>query len=69
MPEWSRKCPLGVPLIVCILTLAGPGPFLHVRRGGSDFRDLMFILSYYLLVGVVAVMTDGIRGCGSNDKK
>ena len=53
MPGWNRKCPLGVPLIVRILTLAGPGPFLHVNvgvgRGGSDFRDLMFILPYYLL--------------------
>ena len=53
MPGWNRKCPLGVPLIVHILTLAGPGPFLRadvgVGRGGSDFRDLVFILSYYLL--------------------
>ena len=50
---WSRECPMGVPLIVHILTLAGPGPFLRadvgVGRGGSDFRDLMFILPYYLL--------------------
>ena len=47
MPGWNRKCPLGVPLIVHILTLAGPGPFLcadvGVGRGGSDFRDLMFL--------------------------
>ena len=56
VPGWSRKCPLGVPLIVHILTLAGPGPFLcadvGVGRGGSDFRNLMFILSYYLLISI-----------------
>ena len=40
-------------LCLSILTLAGPGPFSHadfsVCRGGSNFRDLMFILPYYLL--------------------
>ena len=52
MPGWSRKCPLGVPLIVHILTLAGPDPFLRavvgVDQGGSDFRDFgvhSFLLS------------------------
>ena len=52
MPEWNRKCPLGVPLIVHILTLAGPDPFLRavvgVDQGGSDFRDFgvhSFLLS------------------------
>ena len=40
-------------LWLSILTLAGPSPFSHadfnVCRGGSNFRDLMFILPYYLL--------------------
>ena len=41
-------------LWLSILTLAGPDPSLHVDFsvcwGGSNFRDLMFILPYYLLV-------------------
>ena len=52
VPGWSRKCPLGVPLVVYIITFTGPGPFLHadvgVGRGGSDFRDLMFL--FFLII-------------------
>ena len=52
VPGWSRKCPLGVPLVVYILTLTGPDPFSHadvgVGRGGSDFRDLMFL--FFLII-------------------
>ena len=52
VPGWSRKCPLGVPLVVYILTFTGPDLFLHadvgVGRGGSDFRDLMFL--FFLII-------------------
>ena len=27
VPGWSRKCPLGVPLVVSVITFTGPGPF------------------------------------------
>ena len=33
VPGWSRKCPLGVPLVVYILTLTGPDPFSHAGVG------------------------------------
>ena len=40
-------------LRLSILTLAEPDLFLYadlsVDRGGSNFRDLMFLLPYYLL--------------------
>ena len=43
MPGWNRECPLGVPLTVYILTLAGPDSFLRalvsIGRGGLDLRD------------------------------
>ena len=52
MPGWNRECPLGVPLIVYILTLAGPDSFLRadvsIGWGGSDLRDFgvySFLLS------------------------
>ena len=52
MPGWNRECPLGVPLTVYILTLAGPDSFLRaivsIGRGGSDLRDFgvySFLLS------------------------
>ena len=52
MPGWSRKCPLGVPLVVYILTFAGPDLPLRadvgVGRGGSDFRDFVFL--FFLII-------------------
>ena len=52
MPGWNRECPLGVPLPVYILTLAGPDSFLRalvsIGRGGLDLRDFgvySFLLS------------------------
>ena len=52
MPGWNRECPLGVPLTVYILTLAGPDSFLRalvsIGRGGLDLRDFgvySFLLS------------------------
>ena len=43
VPGWSRKCPLGAPLVVSVMALIGPGPLiLTFGRGGSDFRDFMF---------------------------
>ena len=49
MLGWNRGCRLGVPLIVH-LNLDGTRPFLVCgSRCWSNFRDLMFILPYYLL--------------------
>ena len=52
MLGWNRECPLGVPLTVYILTLAGPDFFLRalvsIGRGGLDLRDFgvySFLLS------------------------
>ena len=57
MPGWNRECPLGVPLIVYILTLAGPDSFLRadvsIGWGGSDLRDFgvySFLLSSNRLI-------------------
>ena len=53
MPGWNRECPMGVPLIVHILTLAGPGPSLYADvgagRGWFRFSRVDVHLSYYLL--------------------
>ena len=54
MPGWNRECPLGVPLTVYILTLAGPDSFLRalvsIGRGGFDLRDfgVFFLIIFYL---------------------
>ena len=53
MPGWNRECPLGVPLTVYILTLAGPDSFLRalvsIGRGGFDLRDfgVFFLIIFY----------------------
>ena len=59
MPGWNRECPLGVPLTVYILTLAGPDSFLRavvsIGRGGSDLRDFgvySFLLSSIIVTAV-----------------
>ena len=50
VPGWSRKCPLGAPLVVSVMAFIGPGPFhVGVDRGRSDFRDFYVFLSYHLL--------------------
>ena len=56
VPGWSRECPMGVPLICSYLNLSRTRPSLarvdvSIAWGGSDFRDSVFILSYYLLPG------------------
>ena len=52
MPGWNRECPLGVPLTVYILTLAGPDSFLRalvsIGRGGFDLRD--FGVLFFLII-------------------
>ena len=51
MPGWSRRCPLGAPLVVSDMAFIGPGPFhVGVDRGRSDFRDFYVFLSYHLLI-------------------
>ena len=50
VPGWSRRCPLGAPLVVSVMAFIGPGPFhVGVDRGRSDFRDFYVFLSYHLL--------------------
>ena len=50
VPGWSRRCPLGAPLVVSVMAFIGPGPFdIGVGRGRSDFRDFYVFLSYHLL--------------------
>ena len=55
---------MGVPLVVSVITFTGPGPFdIGVGRGGSDFRDLMFLFFltiFYFFVWCVCV--EGGRG-------
>ena len=54
VPGWSRRCPLGAPLVVSVMAFIGPGPFdIGVGRGRSDFRDFYVFLSYHLPLVVV----------------
>ena len=56
---WSRECPMGVPLIVHILTLAGPGLLLlasisAVLEAGQIFAiwcSFLLIIFYFTFLG------------------
>ena len=59
VPGWSRECPMGVPLIVHILTLAGPGPpllvsILALLEAGPIFAiwcSFLLIIFYFTFLG------------------
>ena len=59
VPGWSRECPMGVPLIVHILTLAGPGPpllvsILALLEVGPIFAiwcSFLLIIFYFTFLG------------------